>query len=87
MRRRLIPALIALGLTGLLVYQLTQTQVECKVCVVFKNYRKCATAAADTEGAAREEAQRSACSLMAYGVSEAFACPKVAPDEVSCQAK
>jgi len=87
MRRRLIPALIVLGLCGLLIYQLTQTKVECKVCVTWKGFRKCATAAANQESAAREEAHRSACSLMASGVSEAFACPNVEPDEVQCQAR
>jgi hypothetical protein len=86
-RRRLIPALIVLALIGLLIYQLAQTTVECKVCVTWKNFRKCATAAAKDESAAREEAHRSACSLMASGVSEAFACPNVEPDEVKCQAR
>ncbi len=86
MLKRFIPAFIALGLVGLLAYQLiSQARVECRVCVEFKGARQCATAAAPEEAEATEEAHRSACSQMTSGVSEAFACPRVRPAEVDCK--
>jgi hypothetical protein len=84
--KRLIPVLVALGLVGFMIVQMVgQGETECRVCVVFKGDRQCAKAVAETEAAAREEAQRSACSRVARGVTDAFACPKQAPDEASCQ--
>lgn len=85
MRKRLIPVLIALGLAGLLTLQLfREGEAECKVCVTFKGQRRCATAKAPDKDKATEEAHRSACSRMTAGVTEAFACPQVVPDEIVC---
>lgn len=85
MRKRLIPVLIALALAGLLTHQLfKEGGIECKVCVTFKGQRRCATAKAPDKDKAAEEAQRSACSLVTAGVTEAFACPKLEPDDVVC---
>jgi hypothetical protein len=85
MRKRLIPVLIALGLVGLLVFQLLKEgETECKVCVTFKEQTRCATAKGPDKNKAAEEAHRSACSRMTAGVTEAFACPKVVPTEVVC---
>lgn len=87
MKKRIVPALIVLGLVGLLLYQLLgQGSTECKVCVTFKEHRQCATAVAPTRETATEEAQRSACSRVASGVTDSFACPNVPPDEVTCTA-
>lgn len=86
--KRVVPAVVALALIALAVYQLiAQSQVECMVCVRFNNLRECATASAPDEPEAREAAHRSACSLMTSGVSDAFACPRVAADEVRCKAR
>jgi hypothetical protein len=86
--KRLVPVFIALGVVGLLVYQLfAQAQIECRVCVTYKGMRKCATAAAPEKAQAAEEAQRSACSLLTSGVTEAFACPNAPPDEVVCKGR
>ena len=86
MRKRLVPALIVLGLVALLVYQLIgEGEAECSVCVVFNDRRQCATAVGPTQALATEEAHRSACSRLANGVTEAFACPNVAPDAVTCK--
>jgi hypothetical protein len=85
MRKRLIPVLIALGLVGLITFQLLKLgATECKVCVTFKEQRRCATARGPDRDKASEEAHRSACSRMTAGVTEAFACPRVVPDEVVC---
>jgi hypothetical protein len=84
--KRLAPALIALALAGLVVYQLiSQAKIECRVCVTFDGRRNCATGVAPVQAEAREEAHRSACALLTSGVTEAFACPNTAPDEVSCK--
>lgn len=88
MAKRLIPIAIALGLVGLLVYQLVgEGSVECRVCVNFEGRRHCAKAVGPTEADARREAQSTACSRLASGVTESFACPNVPPEEVSCQRK
>jgi hypothetical protein len=88
MKKRIVPALIVLALVALLLYQLIgQGATECKVCVTFKTSRQCATAVAATEAEAREEAHRSACSRIASGVTDSFACPKVPADAVTCTAK
>jgi hypothetical protein len=87
-KKRIVPTVVVLGLIGLLIYQLVkQGSTECKVCVTFKERRQCATAVAASRAVAAEEAQRSACSLVASGVTEAFACPNVAPDDVTCSLK
>lgn len=84
--KALVPLFIVAGVVALLIYQLVgEGQIECRVCVTFAGRRQCATASGPDRAKAREEAQRSACSLMTSGVSEAFACPQVAPDEVACQ--
>jgi hypothetical protein len=85
MPRWLIPLIVGLGLFGLLLYQLIgEGAMECKVCVSFKGQRQCATGVGPTKEVATEEAHRSACSRMAAGVTEAFACPQKAADEVTC---
>jgi hypothetical protein len=74
-----------LGVLALLVYQLIgEGGVKCRVCVTFKNQRKCGSAVGPSEAEARREAQNTACSQMAQGVTESFACPNVPPDEVNC---
>lgn len=83
--KALVPLFIVAGVVALLVYQLVaEGQVECRVCVIFQGRRQCATASGPDLAKAREEAQRSACSLLTSGVSEAFACPQVSPEEVAC---
>jgi hypothetical protein len=85
MRKRIVPLLIVLGVVGLLVYQLVgEGKTECRVCVTFKGSRQCSTAVAPDKDKARKEAQSSACSLIAHGVTDSFACPQVPPDEVTC---
>jgi hypothetical protein len=85
MPRWLIPLIVGLGLFGLLLYQLMgEGAIECRVCVSFKGQRHCATGVGPSEQVASEEAHRSACSRMASGVTEAFACPEKPADEVKC---
>lgn len=83
--KRLVPVFIVLGLVGLLVYQLLgEGAHECRVCVTFMGQRRCGTAVGPGEKEARQEAHSTACSRMTRGVTEAFACPNVMPDEVIC---
>ena len=82
----LIPLVVALGFIGISVTQMVaEGAAECRVCVTFKSQRNCATGRGPTEKEAQDEAHRSACSRMTAGVTEAFACPNVAADEVSCK--
>lgn len=86
MKRALIPAIIFVGLAGLLIYELgTKTGIECKVCMTFEGRQQCATARADDAQQAQSEAQNSACSLLTSGVSQAMKCPRMRPDEVVCK--
>lgn len=86
--KRIIPVVLALGLLAYAFYQVgAQSQVVCQVCVRFNNLRECATASGTKEEMARDEAQRSACSRMSSGVSDAVACPRVTPDTVSCKTR
>jgi hypothetical protein len=83
--KRLVPVFVVLALVGLLVYQLFgEGNHECRVCVTFMGQRRCGTASAASEEDARREAQSTACSRMAHGVTQAFACPNVQPDEMVC---
>lgn len=59
----------------------------CRVCVTFDGNKRCADARGPTEGDARREAQSSACSLIAHGVSNAMKCPNVEPDSADCTKK
>jgi hypothetical protein len=83
----IIPLVVLTGFfAAVLASMLGEGAAECRVCVSFEGQRQCATGKAPTEAAAREEAHRSACSRMAAGVTEAFACPNQPPDEVQCKA-
>jgi hypothetical protein len=85
MKRALIPAGIIVLLTGILVLQLgTAGGTLCRVCVTYEGRRQCAESRADVQADAERDAQSSACSLIAHGVSDAMACPNVRPDSVEC---
>jgi hypothetical protein len=85
MKRALIPAGIIVALAVGLVLQLgTQGGTLCRVCITYEGARQCAEARADIQADAEREAQSSACSLIAHGVSDAMACPNVRPDTVEC---
>ena len=86
MKRALIPLVIFVGLVAMLVVELTTKKgIECRVCISFNGRSQCATARGDDEQQASTEAQSSACSLLTSGVSEAFKCPRLQPDEVVCK--
>ena len=88
MWKRIIPVLIALGVAGLLLYQLVDLgATECRVCVSFNGRRQCATARGPAEEQARSEAQTSACSRIARGMRDETACANQEPEEVSCQGR
>jgi hypothetical protein len=88
MRKWLIPLAIALGFSGVLVYQLVgEGAVECKVCVTFKGQRRCATGIGPSAAEASQEAHRSACARMASGVTDSFACPNRPRDEETCSVR
>lgn len=86
MKKALVPALLALALGAALVIQLGSAGgTLCRVCVDFEGQRQCAEARADTREEAEREAQASACSLVARGVSAAMSCPRLRPLSVDCR--
>lgn len=86
MKKALIPAAIAIVLAAIAIKQLmSQGAYSCRVCVTFEGNRQCATAGGPSRDEAVREAQSSACSLIAHGVSKAMKCPHVAPDVVDCK--
>lgn len=85
MKKALVPAVVVIFLAGVIVFQLVgKGQVKCRVCMKFGGQRQCAVARGDDLKEARREAIDSACSMIARGVSNAFACPRERPDEESC---
>jgi hypothetical protein len=85
-KKALIGLVIVGGIAALVLWDLlSQGAVECSLCVNYKGRNQCAVARAPTEEKAREEAQRSACSQITSGVTEAFACPNVPPHAVECK--
>jgi hypothetical protein len=86
MWKRIIPVLIGLGVVGLLVYQLLgQGGVECRVCMTFNGRRNCATARGPGEKEARSEAQNSACSRIARGMTDSTDCQNQEPEQATCR--
>ncbi len=85
MKRTLVPAVIVIGLAVVLVVQLVNKgAVQCRICLTFNGQRQCATARGDDRAQAEREAQESACSLVAHGVSERMSCPRLRPDIAEC---
>ena len=88
MWKRIIPVLIGLGVVGLLIYQLLgEGATECRVCVSFEGRRHCATALGPGEKEARTEAQNTACSRIAKGMTDSTTCTNQEPDQVTCKAR
>ena len=82
----IIPLVVIAGFfAAVLLSIMGEGAAECRVCVIFAGQRQCATGRAPTLAKAQEEAHRSACSRMASGVTEAFACPNQPADEVKCK--
>lgn len=60
-------------------------RIECRVCVKFENGRNCATASAEDEKLAAQNAQTTACGPLAHGMDASIACGNVAPETRQCR--
>jgi len=84
-RNLLIGLAIALLVVAALAWTtLSQTGVECEVCIVFDGRERCASAAAATRAEAEQTAAMTACGVLASGVTDAFRCQATLPRSVSC---
>ena len=80
--------LVVLAFAGLLLYNtLSAQRAECTVCVEFNGARNCATASHDTESAAKESAQSTACGVLAKGMDQTIACGNARPVSVQCRTR
>ncbi len=64
---------------------LSFNQSHCEVCVEFDSRPACAKASGPNEALAREDAHRSACSLVSSGVTSTLACQRTPPIRMECQ--
>jgi hypothetical protein len=62
-----------------------RAKVQCRVCMEFRGRTNCATALGQTEQAAREGAQSTACGPIASGMDEQIGCGRTAVASVQCQ--
>jgi len=64
-----------------------RAKVRCRVCMEFRGRTNCATALGQTEQAAREGAQSTACGPIASGMDEQIGCGRAPPAGVQCGTK
>lgn len=85
-RVRLVTILLVAGFVAYLLYgTLASQQAECTVTVEYQGERRTATASADSEDAAAEQAQTAACGPMTRGMNESIACSRVVPVARQCR--
>ena len=86
MKNVLLVCVIILVFGGVLTYQLLQLgQVECYLCLDFKENSHCATAKGPDENAALMEAHQNVCAILASGVTEALACQRTQAKNFQCK--
>lgn len=85
-RGTIITILLAVGFAGILLYStLSAQQVECSVCVTFNGETNCATASAETDVAAMEQAVNTACGTISSGMAESIQCSNTPPVRPQCR--
>ena len=87
MKRSTLYTLAAVIAVAALFFVMTtaRAKVQCRVCVEFRGRANCATAVGQTEQAAREGAQTTACGPIASGMDEQIGCGRTQPVSVQCQ--
>jgi hypothetical protein len=84
--KKLITLVIVIMAAGILTYQmLNLARVECDLCIEFKGKRRCTTAFGATHEQALDEAHRTACALVASGVTEVLACQRLNRQNIACR--
>ena len=89
MKRSTLYTLAAvLAVVALFFFMTTaRAKVQCRVCMEFRGRTNCATALGQTEQAAREGAQSTACGPIASGMDEQIGCGRTPPALAQCQTK
>jgi len=77
-------ALVALFVAALLFATARETGVRCEVCVEFGGGRACRTASGADREKAVSEGAKTACAVLARGVTQAFACERISPASIQC---
>jgi len=83
---RLLALVAAIGLLlGVLIYgSFSLVQTQCELCVEHNGTRTCRTGSGVDEEGAKQAAQRAACAVMAFGMSESISCGNAIPTNVQC---
>ena len=77
--------IVGLVFVAALVYAtLSETGVECDVCVEFNGRSACRTSTASDRDGAIRGAVSNACKVLAGGVTQSIACDKTPPTKVVC---
>jgi hypothetical protein len=88
--QRSIKVLVVMGVAlvlGYLIWGSTHlVKAECEVCVEFNGQTQCRRGSGTTDEEARTAAQKAACAVMAFGMTESIACSNTIPKVVRCPA-
>ena len=71
-------------LAALVWTTLSQSGVECEVCLAYGGDSVCRTVAAADAGAATEQAISNACAILSQGVTQGLECQRTPPHSVQC---
>ena len=82
-----LAAVVVIAGLFFLIMTTGQTTNRCRVCVTYEGKSNCATATGNTERAAQEGAQTTACGILATGMDASIACGRVRPDSVQCRTR
>lgn len=86
-RGKLATLLAVLAFAAFLLYgTLSSQKVACTVTIEFNGARNEATASAESEPAAMQRAQETACGTISSGMDQRIACGAVAPVRHACRA-
>ncbi len=84
-RGKLLTVLAVLAFAAFLLYgTLSSQKVSCTAVMEFRGQRNEATASAETESAARQRAQDTACGTISSGMDDRIACSNTPPVRMAC---
>lgn len=84
-RGKLITVVIVAAFAAFLLYSTLSSQnVACTVAVEFQGRTSAATASAETESAAQQRAQETACGTISSGMTDRVACTNTQPVKRDC---
>ncbi|MDB5037146.1 MAG: hypothetical protein JWQ35_674 [Bacteriovoracaceae bacterium] len=85
MKIKWVIAVVVLLAAGVMTFKMfSLAQIECSLCITFKEQHQCSKALGPDEAAATEEAHRNACAQVTQGVTEAFNCGRVESENLKC---